>query len=183
MTGSTGTIYQLNASNGGVPKWAIPEAEVNMRGITVDRQADQRAHGHPSQALCLYSLEQIVALRNEGHTLEPGSTGENITTLDVDWSLMLPGTRVRLGAEVLIEVTDYASPCWKNAQWFIDGDFNRMNQLVYPGDSRVYAKVIEPGTIRSGDTIEVQVESAGTRLQRTAIPTFRWPRDFDSPAP
>lgn len=180
MPGHIGSIFQINASNGGVPKWAIAEAEGNLRGITVDRQADLRAHGHPSQALCLYSLERIVELRQEGHSVEPGSTGENITTLDVDWSLMRPGARVRVGSDVLIEITDYASPCWKNAQWFIDGDFNRLNQNVHPGDSRVYARVIEGGTIRPGEAIEVLVESAGERLQRMAIPTVRWPRDFTS---
>ncbi|MDZ7727337.1 MAG: MOSC domain-containing protein [Dehalococcoidia bacterium] len=161
---------QVNASRGGVPKRPIPEATVDERGITVDQQADRRAHGHPTQALCLYALEQIVALRNEGHDVSPGSTGENITTLDIDWREVIPGARLRLGDEVLIEITDYASPCWKNANWFIEGDFNRINQNLYPGESRTYAKVLQGGTIRPGDPIEVIPESAGVRVERQQIP-------------
>jgi MOSC domain-containing protein YiiM len=175
---ATASIYQVNVSRGGVPKWAVAEATVDENGITTDRQADRRSHGGIQRALCLYSLEQIVELRQEGHNVEPGSTGENITTLDLDWKKVLPGVRMRLGEEVLVEVTDYAAPCWKNSTWFIDGDFNRINQKVNPGASRMYARVIEGGTIRPGDTIELIEESTADRLQRIAIPVYRWPRDF-----
>lgn len=177
-----GSIYQINVSRGGVPKRPVPEAEVDERGITIDQQADRLAHGHPPQALCLYSLEHIVALRQEGHTVEPGSTGENITTLDVDWREVIPGARLRLGSEVLIEITDYASPCWKNANWFIEGDFNRINHKVFPGESRTYARVLQGGTIRPGDRITVLAESAAVRVERQQIPVYRWPRDFNAPS-
>ena len=172
------SIYQINVSRGGVPKWAVPEATVNEFGITTDAQADRRSHGGPARALCLYSLEKIVELRQEGHEVEPGSTGENITTLGLDWSKVLPGVRMKLGETVLIEVTDYTAPCWKNATWFIDGDFNRMNQKLNPGSSRMYARVLEGGTIRPGDAIELYEEATADRLERTAIPVYRWPRDF-----
>ncbi len=172
------TIYQVSVSRGGVPKRPVAEAMVDEQGITIDHQSDRRSHGGISRALCLFSLEQIVELRKEGHDVEPGSTGENVTTLGVDWSKVLPGARMRLGQEVLVEITDYASPCWKNAVWFRDGDFNRLNHKVNPGCSRMYAKVLEGGTIRPGDHIELMGESTAERLERTAIPVFRWPRDF-----
>jgi MOSC domain-containing protein YiiM len=173
------SIYQVNVSRGGVPKWAVAEAEVNEFGITTDAQADRRSHGGPARALCLYSLEHIVELRNEGHDIEPGSAGENVTTLGLDWRRILPGVRMHLGPDVLIEVTDYTAPCWKIAGCFIDGDFNRVNHKVNPGASRVYAKVLQGGTIRPGDPIRVVDESTADRLQRIAVPTIRWPRDFE----
>ena len=37
---------------------------------------------------------------------------------------------------------------------FVDGDFMRMSQNLYPGSSRVYAKVLTGGTICPGDSIE-----------------------------
>jgi len=170
----SGTIYQLNVSQGGVPKLPVAEAEVGPGGMAGDRQADLSAHGGPRRALCLYSLERIAELAAEGHPIFPGSAGENVTVEGLDWSQVLPGSRLRLGERVLIEITDYTAPCWKNACWFADGNFNRMNQRVYPGWSRVYAKVLEGGLLRSGDAVELIEERAGVRIQRTQPPTFRW---------
>lgn len=173
-----GTIHQLNASAGGVPKQPIPEAVVDQTGFTVDRQADLQAHGGPRRALCLFALERIEALQAEGHQMYPGSAGENITTSGLEWSRVVPGSRLRLGDSVLIEITDYTTPCWKNACWFADGDFNRMNQKLFPGFSRVYARVLEGGTLRPGDRVELIEESAGVRVQRQQPRTLRWPEDF-----
>ena len=150
-----GTIAQINASDGGVPKLPIPEAEVGERGITVDRQADLVHHGKPDQALCLFSLEVIEALQAEGHPIAAGSSGENITVSGLDWASLVPGMRLRLGAEVLIELTAYTTPCKLNAQWFSDGDFNAINVKLHPHRSRLYARVLETGTVRQGDPISV----------------------------
>jgi len=42
------------------------------------------------------------------------------------------------------------------AAWFADGDFKRMDQDVHPGWSRLYAWVLEPGSIRTGDEFEIE---------------------------
>lgn len=175
MTGSTqGRIVQLSASNGGVPKLPLAEVTVDANGVTVDRQADRRAHGGPRRALCLFALERIEALAAEGHPIAPGATGENITTEGVDWNRVTPGARLRLGEAVLIEVTGYTEPCWKNARWFLEGDFSCIDQEVRPGFSRVYARVIEGGTLRSGDPVELLAGTAAERLERTQPTTIRW---------
>jgi MOSC domain-containing protein YiiM len=171
-------VFQLNASNGGVPKRAIAEADIGFRGITVDRQTDRGAHGHAEQALCIYSVELLAALRAEGHDLAPGYTGENITTIGLPWRLMVPGRRINIGDELEVEVTMYAAPCWKNARWFSDGDFNRINGNTYPGWSRVYARVLNAGRITTGDTISIVDEQAAERAWRQQPYTIRWPQDY-----
>ena len=60
-----------------------------------------------------------------------------------------------IGPSVVAEVTDYATPCSKNAGWFVDGKFGRMSQTRHPGESRVYAKVIKTGAIAAGDSVEL----------------------------
>lgn len=147
-------VAQINVSNGGVPKLPVPSADVNERGIVTDRQADSRYHGSPEQALCLYSLELIEALQGEGHPIKPGSAGENITASGLDWQLVVPGCRLRIG-EVLAEATDWAPPCQKNARWFSDGDVTRISHELHPGWSRIYARVLEGGSIKQGDSIEL----------------------------
>lgn len=175
---SVGRIFQINVSDGGVPKRRVAEAHVSRRGLIGDRQRDLRAHGSPDQALCLFAIENIAIMRMEGHRLAAGATGENITAEDIDWQLVGPGSRLRLGESVLVEVTDYASPCWKNAQWFTDGNFHRIDQATHPGSSRVYARVLEPGVIREGDPILADYGDAIDRVVRRQVPAFRWPRDF-----
>lgn len=150
-----GVVHQLSASDGGVPKRPVTVAEVGDRGLIGDRQAARQHHGRPLQALCLWSLEIIDALQAEGHPIEPGAAGENITLSGIDWSTIRPGTQLLIG-DVLAEISAWSTPCSKNAQWFSDGDFNRMDHERHPGWSRAYAWVREPGTIRSGDPVIVE---------------------------
>ncbi|HKX75666.1 MAG TPA: MOSC domain-containing protein, partial [Acidimicrobiia bacterium] len=110
-------------------------------------------HGGPDAALCLFSLEVIQEMQREGHPIFPGAAGENLTITGLDWSVVVPGSRWRLGEKVEIEVTKFTMPCQKNAGWFTDGEFMRMHQGWYPGSSRVYARVLTPGRIRPGDTV------------------------------
>ncbi len=174
MSDAPGRIVQLSASNGGVPKLPLAEATVDANGITVDRQADRRAHGGPRRALCLFALERIETLAAEGHPIGPGATGENVTIQGVEWDRVVPGSRLRLGETVLIEVTGYTEPCWKNAQWFLDGDFSAMGQETRPGFSRVYARVLEGGDLRPGDAVELLASSTAERIERTQPTTIRW---------
>jgi len=150
-----GAVHQLNVSDGGVPKKPVRVAEVGDRGLLGDRQAARQHHGRPLQALCLWSLEVIDALRAEGHPIEPGAAGENVTLSGIDWSTIRPGTQLLIG-DVLAEVSAWATPCAKNAQWFSDRDFGRIDHDRHPGWSRAYAWVREPGTIRSGDAFVVE---------------------------
>lgn len=150
-----GRVHQINTSNGGVPKLAVDTAVVDASGVVGDEQADKVHHGSPDQALCLYSLEVIETLRSEGHSIAPGSAGENITVSGLDWQRVVPGSRMKIGP-VEIEITSYATPCAKNAQWFEDGKFNRMHASQHPGESRVYARVLEGGPIATGDPVELR---------------------------
>jgi MOSC domain-containing protein YiiM/catechol 2,3-dioxygenase-like lactoylglutathione lyase family enzyme len=150
-----GTIHQIGISKGGVPKLPVPEAEVARSGIVGDGHRLPNIHGGPYRALCLFALEIIERLRAEGHPIVPGGAGENVTTSGLDWTQMAPGLRLRLGSEVLIELTAFAGPCQTIAGNFADRNFNLINHGVDPASSRVYAKVLETGAIRVNDEIVV----------------------------
>lgn len=150
----TAHIVQLNISPGGVPKLPVPEAEVTAMGLAGDGHDEPPwVHGGVERALCLWSVERIQALAAEGHPIFPGATGENITIRGLDWDSIVPGAFLKLGDAVVCMVTRYTTPCRTNARWFTGGDFNRMHQALHPGWSRVYARVIEPGTVRAGDPV------------------------------
>jgi MOSC domain-containing protein YiiM len=146
-------IVQVNVSDGGVPKRPVPEARIDEKGLAGDRQRHLRFHGGPDRAVCLMAIELIEAWAADGHPIGAGSAGENITVRGVDWKAVVPGIQLRLGATAIIEITDFALPCKQNKGWFSDGNFNRMNQKLFPGQSRVYARVLAPGTVQPGDTV------------------------------
>lgn len=150
-----GWIFQINASNGGVPKLSRKLGEVTFNGLNGDNQANPDVHGGPERALCLYSLERILALQAEGHPIFPGSAGENLTLAGLDWSLVNPGTRLQLGASVLVQVTRYTSPCNTISGSFLKNDYSRISQKVFPSWSRVYAQVLQPGTIQVSDAVRI----------------------------
>jgi MOSC domain-containing protein YiiM len=148
-------IFQLNLSNGGVPKLAVREAVLGREGLEGDRQRDRRYHGGPDRALCLYALERVLELQAEGHPIFPGSAGENVTLVGLDWSSLAPGARLALGGEALVEIASYTTPCKVIAASFTGGDFKRISQKLRPGHSRLYARVLRPGRLAVGDIVRV----------------------------
>jgi MOSC domain-containing protein YiiM len=155
---STAHIFQINASQGGVPKAALREAVINELGLTVDKH-NLKSHGGPTAALCLYALERIVALQAEGHPIFPGSVGENITVAGIDWGQVVPGVRLRLGDEVLVEVTRYTTPCATIKDSFADRDSDRILQTLHAGWSRVYARVLHMGNIHVGSKVSLETDT------------------------
>lgn len=149
-------MYQISVSNGGVPKHPVGEARITTQGVSGDRQRSPKIHGGPTRAVCLYSLERIEALRAEGHSIYPGASGENLTLTGVDWAALKPGDRVSIGDRVRLEIVSYTAPCEHNAGWFHDGDFSRISQKRHPGWSRVYARVLQEGLVRTGDPVFIE---------------------------
>lgn len=152
--GLVGRISQVNVSPGGVPKLPIPVAVVGPLGIAGDAHRGS-GHGGPERALCLFSQEVIERLQAEGHPIAPGTCGENVTIAGLDWPRVVPGARLHLGDEVLVEVTRYTTPCVNIVASFVDGAFARILQDRHPGESRVYTRVLRGGTLRPGDRVEL----------------------------
>ena len=154
-TGRTGTIRSINLSGGGVPKQSATDAQVARSGLIGDAHDDTIHHGGAERAICIYPLELIGKLQREGHPIDVGTTGENLTVEGIDWNLVVPGARIRCGEEVELEVVSFTSPCKTIKASFIDGHFKRISQKVNPGWSRVYARVLIEGKIRRGDRVQV----------------------------
>lgn len=147
----TARVFQLNVSPGGVPKRAVAAAELGPLGLAGDAVDHPRIHGGPDRAVCLYSLERILALQEEGHPVFPGALGENVTVVGLDWGTVVPGTRWAVG-DAEIEVTKYTTPCNTTGP-FVSGDLKRFHQDHSPGWSRVYARVLRPGRVAPGNAV------------------------------
>jgi len=151
----TGTIIAVNISVGGVPKKPSTVALVTRLGLKGDSHNDIKHHGGSERAVCVYSLERIRALQLEGHPINIGTAGENVTVEGIDWDRVAPGATLRLGDRVVLEVASFTSPCKTIKASFIDGKFTRIAQSLHPGWSRVYARVLAEGEIHPGDPVQV----------------------------
>lgn len=140
-------IFQLARSTGGVPKLAVRDAHATTLGLEGDGHAHPKIHGGPERALCLYSLEVIVALQAEGHPIFPGSAGENVTISGLQWDTLAAGSRLALGPAVIVELTRIASPCKQIVESFADRTSDR---LADPARGRWYARVVSEGLLRAG---------------------------------
>ncbi len=154
MRSEAGRVEQVSISGGGVPKLPVASAWVDDLGLDGDLHNDTEHHGGPERAVCLYSLELLEKLQAEGHSAHPGSMGENLIVSGLDWDLMTPGARLAVG-EVVLQVTSYTTPCSKIADSFSDRRFVRVSQKVNPGESRVYARVLRTGEVRTGDEVRL----------------------------
>lgn len=154
----TGSVVRVSVSDGGVPKTAVESATVGIRGLDGDTQATRAHHGRPWQAVCLWSQEVIDAFAADGHPIAAGNAGENVTVSGIDWSTLYGGTIIDIGsrdAGVRLQLSAPAIPCYKNEQWFIDGEISLMDRDLHPADCRWYASVLRTGSITTGDPVIV----------------------------
>ncbi|MBX5495270.1 MAG: MOSC domain-containing protein [Bryobacteraceae bacterium] len=157
-----GRVLQLNVSRGGVPKRPIPEGFVTPLGIEGDEVAHPQFHGGPQKALLLLASEVVDKLAAEGFPVYYGALGENVTTRGVDHRQFRAGQRYRIG-DVIIELTRPRIPCstlnvyGPGIQEAIYDRAVKEGDITSPhwGMSGFYAAVLQPGTIRKGDPIQL----------------------------
>lgn len=148
-------VFQINRSKGGVPKQAISFATVTRNGLEGDAHQNTHHHGGEERALCLYSLEKILALQMEGHPIFPGSVGENLTLWGVNWDQLQAGTILRFEGGLEVVLTKPVKPCQTIAASFRNGAIQRILHDQFPGWSRWYGKVLKEGVVRTGERLEV----------------------------
>ena len=107
----------------------------------------------------LIHAELFDELAADGFTVGPAQLGENVTTRGIDLLGLSQGTRLKLGAEAVIEITGLRNPCHQ-----INGLAPGLMQAVldYAADgslirkSGVMAVVITGGLVALGDSMELQ---------------------------
>jgi len=148
-------VHSINISTqGGVPKLPINKAQIKFEGVDGDfnKFRTEKKNSAGTRAVTLFSLEQIEKLKSEGHAIDVGTTGENITIEGVDWPSLEVGARMMIG-EAMIELSEPTAPCSKIGKSFIDGAFSRIDHELELGWSRWSASVIEEGQVEIGSQV------------------------------
>jgi MOSC domain-containing protein YiiM len=123
-------------------------------GVVGDQIFDVAHHGGDDQAVYAYAREDYDWWQQElGRDLPGGLFGENLTTENVDVNGAVIGERWRIGADVVLAPPFGRIPCatfqakMAEPRWI-----KRFTEESRPG---TYLRVVEPGEIKAGDTIEV----------------------------
>jgi MOSC domain-containing protein YiiM len=136
--------------------WKSPVAgPVRVRGVNLDGddQADRSAHGGPDKAVYAYAAEDLAWWSEAlDRRVEPGTFGENLTTIGIDVAGAIVGERWAIGSAVL-EVSQPRIPCYKLGIRMGDPQFPR--RFAAAGRPGAYLRIIAEGAIAAGSTIEV----------------------------
>jgi cyclic pyranopterin phosphate synthase len=129
----------------GTQKVNVPEADLKANfGIIGDAHA-----GDWNRQISLLDFESIDKINKKGLDISPGDFAENITTEGIDLGTLIIGSRLRLGNNVELEITQFGKTCHGRCQIY-----ERIGDCVMPRKG-VFAKVLRGGSIRISDTIEV----------------------------
>jgi len=141
-------VVSINISDRkGVRKRAVKEAIIKENyGIEDDAHASERWH----RQISLLAIESIKKMQDMGLDVGPGDFAENITTEGLDLLQLPVGTRLRIGKEIELEVTQIGKTCHSRC-----AIYHQAGDCVMPKEG-IFVKVIKGGVVRKGDPIRVQ---------------------------
>ncbi len=114
----------------------------------------------------LIHAELLYNLAVKGFDIAPAAMGENILTRGIDLLGLGTGTRLRIGAQAVIEITGLRNPCLQLnglMPGLMDAVLDRSADGILIRKAGVMAIVISDGVVRVGDDIVV-VQTPEERL-------------------
>jgi MOSC domain-containing protein YiiM len=112
-------------------------------------EKDAHAARGIARQVSLLAEGSIDKMRSLGLELKPGDFAENLTVGGMELFTLPVGTRLRVGGEVILEISQIGKACHKGC-----AIFQAVGACVMPKEG-VFARVIRNGKIRTGDDIEI----------------------------
>ena len=130
----------------GIRKKVVPEACLREGfGMLDDAHADSATHRQVS----LLAAESIEKMRSLGVEVGPGDFAENLTTQGIDLVSLPIGINLRVGEEVVLELTQIGKECHAGC-----AIFRQVGTCIMPKEG-VFASVVCGGVIKPGDPIRI----------------------------
>jgi len=107
------------------------------------------AHAGSDRQVSLLAKESIEKIRQKGLDVWYGDFAENLTTEGINLPLLPVGTRLQIGSEVRLEVTQIGKVCHDRCHIYYS-----VGDCVMPREG-IFAKVLVGGDVKTGDSIEV----------------------------
>ena len=141
-----GRIHAVSVSD----RKGVVKHNVDQAVLQVDHGLEGDAHaegGH--RQVSLLSLESIHKMVAAGAKVKPGDFAENLTVQGLSVMHLPVGTRLKVGAGALLEITQIGKACHKGC-----AIREQVGDCVMPREG-VFARVLQGGVVRPGDEIEV----------------------------
>ncbi len=140
------SIAVCRSDKKGTSKDVVPEGQFcEGFGMVSDAHADFATHRQVS----LLATESIDKMRKLGLNLGPGAFAENLTTEGIDIASIPVGTKVKVGKEVVLEISQIGKECHAGC-----AIFRQVGKCIMPKEG-VFGRVVKGGKITAGDKIKV----------------------------
>ncbi|MFC1981138.1 MOSC domain-containing protein [Chloroflexota bacterium] len=131
----------------GTKKEAVAEGFLEENyGLVDDAHADCLTHRQVS----LLAIESINKMRSLGFDLTPGDFAENLTTEGIDLVSVPIGTRLFVGDEIILEMSQIGKEC--HAACAIR---RQVGKCIMPEEG-VFTRVIRGGLVKPKDIIKIE---------------------------
>ena len=119
--------------------------------LIADHGLEGDAHAGPwHRQVSLLSLSSIDKMRKMGLEIDFGDFAENLAVEGLDVGLLPVGTRLRVGPEAELEITQIGKECHTGC-----AIRRQVGDCVMPREG-VFARVLQGGPVKVGDLIEVK---------------------------
>jgi molybdopterin adenylyltransferase len=115
-------------------------------GLADDAHADRET----KRQVSLLAIESINKMKGLSRKIMPGDFGENLTIEGIDIFSYPVGARLRIGKNVILEITQIGKACHKGC-----AIFQEVGTCIMPREG-VFAQVIKGGDVSAGDELEIQ---------------------------
>jgi len=131
----------------GTKKQAVASGTLRENyGLNGDAHADSETHRQVS----LLAKESIDKLRGLGLDVGPCVFDETLTTEGIDIVSLPVGTRLSVGKEIILEISQLGKECHSRC-----AIYNLTGTCIMPEEG-VFARVIHGGLVKAGDSIKVK---------------------------
>jgi len=114
-------------------------------GLVGDAHADCCTHRQVS----LLAMESISKMRELGFEVGPGDFAENLTTQGLELASLPVGTRISVGKDVILKITQIGKECHSGCSIY-----RQIGKCIMPKEG-IFAKVIRGGFVRAGDQVRI----------------------------
>lgn len=126
--------------------------QVHHHGLEGDHIGSVKYHGGPDQAVYIYSASDYAWWEEQlQRPLPPGIFGENLTVSNWPAYPLRIGDHWQIG-ELLLEISAPRIPCSTLASRLQEPTF--VKRFAQANRGGAYARVLQPGTIQAGQTVE-----------------------------
>lgn len=133
----------------GTKKTCIWQGQLEKNfGLVGDAHSGSSSHRQVS----LLAIESVRKMEEKGLKAVPGIFAENITTEGIELLSLKPGSKISVGDEAVLEITQIGKKCHSGCEIF-----KQIGDCIMPREG-LFSRVISGGMVKKNDRIKIITE-------------------------